>query len=170
MSGEDDTGAALAVDIAVEADAWGDEQTLRLPIERTLATALAVGQFDLPAHVEVSLLLTDDARIQVLNRIWRGKDQPTNVLSFPAGLDDGEADGRPLLLGDIAIARETVVAEAAAESKSVEAHLCHLLVHGLLHLLGYDHEADDEAEEMEALETEILAELGIADPYAEVST
>ena len=121
-------------------------------------------------HRAISLLLTDDARIQVLNRIWRDKDKPTNVLSFPSGLDEEAGDDRPLLVGDIVIARETVVAEAAAEGKTVEVHLRHLLVHGFLHLLGYDHEIDGEAETMEALETEILAELGIADPYAEVST
>ncbi|MDR3493100.1 MAG: rRNA maturation RNase YbeY [Ancalomicrobiaceae bacterium] len=170
----EDAGTALAVDISVEAEAWGEEAALRPLVERTLTTAADVGRFDLPAHVEVSLLLTDDARIQVLNRVWRGKDMPTNVLSFPAGPEaakDGlPDDARPLLLGDIVLARETVVREAAAEGKTLEAHVCHLLVHGFLHLLGYDHEIDDAAEEMESLETEILAALGIADPYAEVST
>ncbi|MDR3375395.1 MAG: rRNA maturation RNase YbeY [Ancalomicrobiaceae bacterium] len=168
MSGSDDI--SVSVDIAIEAEAWGEEEALRPLVERTLAVAIAVGRFDLPRHVEVSLLLTDDARIQVLNRIWRQKDKPTNVLSFPSGLEEEAGDDRPLLVGDIAIARETVVAEAAAEGNTLEAHLCHLLVHGFLHLLGYDHEIDAEAEGMEALETEILAELGIADPYAEVST
>ena len=170
MSGSDDTGVSIVVDIAVEAEAWGEEEALRPLVERTLAVAAAVGRFDLPRHVEVSLLLTDDARIQVLNRIWRQKDKPTNVLSFPAGLEEDTGDDQPLLVGDIVIARETVVAEAGGEGKTVEAHLCHLLVHGFLHLLGYDHEIDAEAEEMEALETEILTKLGIADPYAEVST
>lgn len=159
---------ALAVDMSIEAEAWGAEADLRPFVEKTLATAVDVGGFDLPAEVEVSLLLTDDARIRVLNRTWRGKDKPTNVLSFPTGLDEAADEGRPLIIGDIVVARETLLSEAAAEGKTAESHLCHLLVHGFLHLLGYDHETDAEAEEMEALETEILAELGIADPYGDL--
>ena len=169
-----DDHPALAVDIAIAAADWGDEAQLRPRIEAILARAIEIGHFDLPQQVEVSLLLTDDERIRELNRVWRGKDKATNVLSFPA--DDlehdgepGEEDARPLLLGDIVIARETLLREAADEGKSADDHFCHLLVHGFMHLLGYDHETDAEADEMEALETEILAALGVADPYAEVS-
>jgi probable rRNA maturation factor len=111
--------------------------------------------------------------VRTLNRDWRGKDRPTNVLSF-AALDDVSPDrppltsGEPLLLGDIVLAFETVAAEAAAGGKPFADHLRHLLVHGLLHLLGYDHETDEEeAQRMEALETRILAGFGIPDPYVD---
>lgn len=106
----------------------------------------------------ISVLLADDAALRALNRDWRGKDQPTNVLSFPAPA------GRDAL-GDIALAAETVAAEAAAQAKPFAAHMAHLLTHGLLHLLGYDHEADAEAELMESRERAILAALGLPDPY-----
>ncbi|MGE3141728.1 MAG: rRNA maturation RNase YbeY [Hyphomonadaceae bacterium] len=106
----------------------------------------------------VSLLLGDDAALRQLNRDWRGKDRPTNVLSFPAPPGAG-------MLGDIALAAETVAAEAAAQGKSFEDHMAHLLTHGFLHLLGYDHLADREAERMEMRERAILAGLGLADPY-----
>jgi probable rRNA maturation factor len=122
-----------------------------------------------PAGAEVSVVLADDARVQELNRIYRGQDKPTNVLSF-ANLEDVHApdlpDGEPVLLGDVVLARETVLAEARAQGKTPGDHLSHLCVHGLLHLLGYDHMADAEAETMEALERRVLAGLGIADPYA----
>lgn len=120
--------------------------------------------------VEVSVVLADDATVQALNRDYRGRDTSTNVLSF-ANLDDagapGTPDGEPVLLGDIVLARETVLAEARAQAKTPGDHLSHLCVHGLLHLLGYDHLADAEAETMEALERRVLARLGIADPYAQ---
>jgi probable rRNA maturation factor len=119
-------------------------------------------------ELEVSLLLADDKAVRALNRDWRGQDKPTNVLSFPAQdrLDDGP-QGAPLLLGDVALAFETVEREAAAQSKRLEDHLRHLLVHGVLHLLGHDHEQAAEAERMEGLERTILERLGVADPYAE---
>ena len=108
------------------------------------------------------MLLADDRRLGELNEYWRGKAGPTNVLSFP-----GDADGPgPVMLGDIALAQETLMAEAAVAGISVYAHFNHLVVHGVLHLLGFDHETDREADEMERLETKILGELGIADPYA----
>jgi probable rRNA maturation factor len=130
---------------------------------------LGIGQFDgRRGAVEVSLVFTDDAEQRGLNRDYRQKDSPTNVLSFP-NMDEDEslrpADS-PRLLGDVVLARETVEREAAAQGKTPADHTAHLLVHGLLHLLGYDHQDSPEAEEMEALETGILAALGIADPYA----
>ncbi|CAA7614066.1 Endoribonuclease YbeY [Candidatus Terasakiella magnetica] len=132
--------------------------------------AIALGAVDdLPEGVvELSIVLADDRTVQGLNRDWRGKDAPTNVLSF-ATLDDEDAPivpDAPLLLGDVILAFETCAAEAKAQNKPLADHFSHLVVHGVLHLLGFDHENDDEAEEMEALETTLLAALGIADPYA----
>ncbi len=114
---------------------------------------------------ELSLVFTDDASIREINAEWREKDKPTNVLSFPAyPLEPGGMPGP--MLGDIVIARETVEREALDLDKSFEDHLTHLLVHGFLHLFGYDHMDAEEAEEMEGLETRILAKLGLSDPYA----
>jgi probable rRNA maturation factor len=121
--------------------------------------------------IEISLLFTDDMEIQVLNRDYREKDSPTNVLSFPdtaLDADNLETAARfeePLLLGDIAFAEETIAREATEQHKSFEDHLSHLVVHGTLHLLGYDHIEDDEAEEMESLEISILNILNINNPY-----
>jgi probable rRNA maturation factor len=130
--------------------------------------ATALGAVDLPdGIVELSIVLADDATVRGLNRDWRGKDAPTNVLSF-ASLDDEDApvvEGAPLLLGDVILAYETCAAEALDQGKPLADHFSHLVVHGVLHLLGYDHMDDDEAAEMEALETTLLAALGIPDPY-----
>jgi probable rRNA maturation factor len=156
---------AITVDIAVEAEAWGEEARWRPLAERVAAAIAARPELIVPDEAELSLVLTDDVRIRELNRDWRGFDKPTNVLSFPAADDDDDDPGP--LLGDVVVAHETTAREAAEEGKSFEDHVAHLLVHGLLHLFGFDHETDAEAEEMEALETEILAGLGIADPYAE---
>ena len=115
--------------------------------------------------VELSLVFTDDENIREINAEWRDKDKATNVLSFPAfPLEPGGMPGP--MLGDIVIARETVEREALELEKSFEDHLTHLLVHGFLHLFGYDHMDEEEAEEMESLETRILAVLGLSDPYA----
>ena len=117
--------------------------------------------------VELSLLLSDDAGVRELNRAWRSLDTTTNVLSFPGS---GAASPEGVHhLGDIALAFETVAREAEAEGKSLADHVAHLIVHGVLHLLGRDHETDDEAEAMEALETAALASLGIADPYRDMA-
>lgn len=123
-------------------------------------------------RLTVSLLFTTDAEVHSLNREWRGRDKPTNVLSFPMLERDGLArlapDGPPEMLGDIALAHETCAREAAEKGVSLEAHATHLIVHGLLHLAGHDHvDSDEQAEAMEALETRILAKLGIADPYGD---
>jgi probable rRNA maturation factor len=138
-------------------------------IHRAIEAAAAMVDTD-TADAELAIMLTDDAGIRTLNQNWRGIDKPTNVLSFPAlqppeGAD--EPDDMPRMLGDIAIAYETTRREADEEDKSFANHLSHLAIHGFLHLVGYDHEKDDEAEEMEALEREILATLGIPDPYAD---
>ncbi len=122
---------------------------------------------------EVSLVFADDAAVAELNRGYRGREGATNVLSFP-NMDDEDflnagngvsAGARPRLLGDVILARETVLREAEEQGKSLQDHTLHLLVHGLLHLLGHDHGTAQEAERMEALETAILADLGIPDPY-----
>jgi probable rRNA maturation factor len=153
---------SVELDISVAAPAWGRAVgDISALAERAIAAALA--RAEVSGALEVSLLLTDDAEQQELNRDHRGKDSPTNVLSFPAGFVP-PAGPRPL--GDISLALETVIREAEEQDKSVADHLSHLLVHGTLHLLGYDHGDDVEAEEMEALEREILAGLGVADPYA----
>ena len=111
-----------------------------------------------------TILLAGDRKLRALNHDFRGKDKPTNVLSFPAGEAAG-GKGKTRSLGDVAIALGTVKREAKAQGKTVEDHVAHLMVHAVLHLLGYDHEADPDAEEMEALERKALAALGIADPY-----
>ena len=112
----------------------------------------------MPEGAELSILFTDNPAVQRLNAQYRGEDKPTNVLSFPQSAGP--------LLGDIVLAWETVRDEAALAGKPIEAHMAHLIIHGFLHLLGHDHEADDEAEAMEALEREALEKIGIADPYA----
>ena len=155
---------ALDIDILVEAGDWRPEAELEARAARA-ATAVLAELGVAGSASELSILFTDDAQIRALNAEWRGKDKATNVLSFPA-FPVAPGDPLPPMLGDIVLAAETVRAESALESKSFEHHLTHLVVHGLLHLLGYDHETDDEAEEMEALERRILARLAIADPYA----
>lgn len=122
------------------------------------------------AAVEVSFLFADNAKMRELNRIFRGQDKPTNVLSFPAfEREDYTQQHFPplpvLMVGDVAFAVETIQQEASLSGKSFEAHLTHLLIHGLLHLQGYDHEREEEAVEMERLEIELLSRLGFSNPY-----
>jgi probable rRNA maturation factor len=130
-------------------------------IERWIATALHSDEL---TQAEVSVYIVDEAEGQALNLQYRGKDKPTNVLSFPA--DIPEEVGVPLL-GDLVICAPVVEREAQEQDKSLEAHWAHMLIHGSLHLLGYDHIEDDEAEVMEALETRLLAQLNYPAPYAE---
>jgi probable rRNA maturation factor len=149
---------ADSIDVIVESALWDAlpqaEQTIRNAI--TQALAALNGQTD----AELAVLLTDDAAVQRLNATWRGLDKPTNVLSFPAA----EApDSRHL--GDIAIAFETTAREAKDEGKPLAHHVTHLAVHGFLHLVGYDHQSEAEAETMEQLERDILARLNVPDPY-----
>ena len=113
----------------------------------------------------VYILFTDDAAMREINNEWRGLDKPTNVLSFPAA-PQPVPKGEVAHLGDLVLAWETVSTEATTQGKSTRDHISHLIVHGLLHLQGFDHEIESEAEAMEARETEILAGLGIADPYS----
>ena len=149
------------IEIEVEDAAW----TAALPeaeavVMRAATAALGTVEGDLV------VLLTDDAGVQDLNARFRDKDRPTNVLSFPAfPLTPGKMPGP--MLGDIIFAEETLAREAADLGKSFDDHLTHLMVHGFLHLFGYDHMEDEEAEKMEGLETRILAELGLSDPYGD---
>ncbi|MCL6705716.1 rRNA maturation RNase YbeY [Pseudomonas sp. R2.Fl] len=160
----------LDLQIAVEDEGWPDEAALEALSERVLETAARhlawkEGQPFPKQAPELSLVFTDDASIREINAQWRDQDKPTNVLSFPAfPLQPGGTPGP--MLGDIIMARETLEREATELEKSFEDHLSHLLVHGFLHLFGYDHLNEDEAEIMEGLETRILAELGLSDPYA----
>ncbi|MDP3409378.1 rRNA maturation RNase YbeY [Bosea sp. (in: a-proteobacteria)] len=145
--------------------ALGDSAALRLRATQAVQAALAVAPVKPCGGAELSLLLTDDKRIRIVNRDWRGFDKATNVLSFPAA-PAGQIATSPVL-GDIVIAYETVAREAQDENKSLSDHFSHLVIHGLLHLLGEDHETDEQAQRMEGLEIAALATLGIADPYAD---
>jgi probable rRNA maturation factor len=155
----------IEVEIVIEAGEWPPEPQLLEMAKSAIGAACA--EIDWPAGkmAEVSLLFADDARIAELNSAWRGKEGPTNVLSFPAGFASDSGDGA-MVLGDIALACETVRREAAIENKPFDHHLSHLIVHGFLHLCGYDHLNDEEAEEMEDLEIGALSRLDIPDPYA----
>ena len=165
----------LTLDISVPSPLWRGLPRARPIARETIAAAAAQSggpsidrpkgraSFETPYGGDVSLCLADDAALRALNLSWRGIDKPTNVLSFPL------APGRPgeaAMLGDIALAYETLAREAEDLGVTLADHYRHLLVHGFLHLIGYDHEADAEAERMEALETRILARLGVGDPYA----
>ena len=149
----------LEIQIAVEDPAWQDavpallsrvERAARAALDHRRARPAAAGA------AELSILLADDGCVRALNRAYRGRDRATNVLSFPY---------EEVCLGDVVLARETIEREAAEQGKSTGDHLAHLLVHGILHLCGFDHEDEAEAREMERLEREILAALGLADPY-----
>ncbi|MBN9025277.1 MULTISPECIES: rRNA maturation RNase YbeY [Kaistia] len=155
----------IAIDLLVEAGDWPEEDQLARLVAQAVEASFAVGQLPAVKGSELSVVFTDDEHVRQLNADYRDKDKATNVLSFPGSPPDSKRFGP--LLGDIVVARETVVAEAAEQGLAFEDHLTHLVVHGLLHLFGHDHLEDDEAERMESLETEILARLGIADPYAE---
>ena len=165
---------SLEIDVRQTAAGWADALAdAEATVRRAAAAAFAAGGAGLaPGLYEVSLVLTDDETIRGLNRDWRGRDAPTNVLSFPA-LDDAPSANLPVdmeaerLLGDVVIALETTAREATRECKTLADHLTHLAVHGMLHLLGCDHETDAEAEVMEGLEKDILSGLGVADPYAD---
>jgi len=162
------------LDISLDADDDWDSSNWVDVARKAATSAIAESAFPQlgsgPRSVELGVRLTNDAEVRALNAEWRGKDKPTNVLSFPMAepreMDDATPDGPELMLGDIVLARGVCVAEAADKAISIEAHASHLLVHGTLHLLGYDHHDDAAAIDMEAREVRALARLGIADPYA----
>ncbi len=161
------------LDIALDADPDWDSSNWAELARRAATSAIAESAFPQlgsgQRSVELGVRLTSDEQVRALNAEWRGKDKPTNVLSFPMAepeeLDDAAPDGPELMLGDIVLARGVCVAEAAEKAISIEAHASHLMVHGTLHLLGYDHHDDAAASDMEAREVRALARIGIADPY-----
>jgi probable rRNA maturation factor len=151
------------VEVVVQAAAWRRRPRAKATVKKAVLVAAKVAS---TRPADLAIVLTDDSAIRALNRQWRGKNAPTNVLSFPAASPArGKSRAAPLYIGDIVIAYETTAREAAAEGKRFSHHLAHLAVHGFLHLLGYDHEADDEAIAMERLERRILARLSVPDPY-----
>ena len=152
--------ADLTVEMAREAGDW--PENLAPLAQKALSAALENCGFAIEGPCEISVLLTDDANQKRLNAQWRGKDKPTNVLSFPAL---GPEDPTVGLLGDISLAHETLVRESGDLEKPFDHHFVHLLVHGMLHLLGYDHQTEDEALAMEARETDIMELMGYPDPY-----
>lgn len=156
--------AAPLVEVLVEDDRWEGIDTIA---EQAARAALAAVGRDPDRH-EIALLACDDARIAALNGTFRDKAQPTNVLSWPEfdGPIPEPGDGDPLFLGDMAIAYETCAREAEAAGITLADHATHLVIHGVLHLLGHDHIDDAEAEAMEAIETNVLASMGIANPYS----
>ena len=159
------------MDILVEIEGWPDGDWHTLIAQAHEAVACVEPALANP-RLEVSVLLANDESVHELNREWRGRDEPTNVLSFPM-LTRGELlaleqEGPPDMLGDIALAWETCMREAAEKGIALADHAAHLLVHGFLHLAGHDHvESDEQAAAMERLEIEALAKLGLADPYGD---
>ena len=169
----------VLIDVMVRSALWKAEPRAAAIVRKAVATAAKAAS---TPRAELAIVLTDDSAIHALNRDWRGHDAPTNVLSFPANASKArEANARelkprtpsrapkspqPALLGDIVIAFETTSREAVAEGKPLRHHLAHLAVHGFLHLVGYDHEKPRAAKKMESFEIEILAGLGVPDPYA----
>ena len=153
----------IEVDVEIEAEGWSKIGGVEHLARRSAEAALRAAAAETADPHSATILLTDDEAVRELNRAWRGQDKATNVLSFPAS--HPPAAGEPRHLGDLALAFETVAWEAEAEGKSLHDHAAHLIVHGILHLLGRDHGNDEEAEEMERVELAALVSLGIEDPY-----
>jgi len=157
-------GSSIEIDIRIASSAW--RAALPNPAAAVRRAAIAALKAELPpkAKTSLSILLTDDTEMRKLNAGWRAKDKPTNVLSFPA--ENAVDPARPpAWLGDVALGLATCQREAREQKKTLADHVTHLTVHGVLHLLGYDHMDDEQAEAMEPLETDILAAMGIGDPY-----
>ncbi len=160
----------LSIAIAEQDPSWSKlapdaPKVRRRAARRAFTAATQAGWRGSRVAHEVSFMLTDDRRMRELNRAYRGKDKPTNVLSFAALDDERPAPGMPWLLGDVVLASGVIAREAKDQAKTLEQHLSHMAVHGMLHLLGYDHDDHADAEAMEALEIAALAKLGIANPY-----
>lgn len=164
----------MMLEVAIEADEEWDssrswERLVRGAVEAAIAESAFPQLITIERPIEISVLLTGDDQVRRLNAEWRGKDKATNVLSFPMleadDLRDATVTGPELLLGDIILARGVCEAEAIEKGVSVEDHATHLIVHGTLHLLGYDHERDSEGAEMEQREIRALDRLGVANPY-----
>jgi probable rRNA maturation factor len=164
----------MMLEIALEADEeWDSSSPWEALVRKAAAAAIAESAFpqlnESIRHVELSVRLAGDEEVRALNAHWRGKDKPTNVLSFPMAeayeLDQSDEDGPAIMLGDLILARGVCEREAEDKGIAIEQHATHLLVHGTLHLLGYDHQADADAADMEAREVRALKRLGVADPY-----
>ena len=155
--------AKLKIDVLVDSDRWNEPAKARSTVRRAAAQAAATAS---TTRTELAMVLTDDSAIRQLNRLWRGIDAATNVLSFPSK----QIADEPPHLGDIVLAFETIAREARSERKPLAHHLAHLAVHGFLHLVGYDHERPKDALEMERTERKILSQLAIPDPYRPVRT
>lgn len=168
-----DPESSIDITVIVDKPCWGRASIEWEGLIRpTVLKALRQSQWTQPA--EINILLTDDETIQKLNKSYRNIDKPTNVLSFPSlereEISDfikGDKSQTPIILGDVALAFQTIQAESLKQKKSFDHHLVHLVVHGILHLLGFDHEKDDDAEVMESLEIEILSSFMIPNPYQE---
>ena len=165
----------LTLDFTIDDNRWDTLTGAMDAIEKSVTLAYQNSGVFFPEqapHVEISVVLCDDGDIQNLNRDYRGKDSPTNVLSF--ALMDGDdthmpmVDGMPPMLGDIILSIDTIEKESQQQNKPILSHLCHLSIHGTLHLLGYDHIDHSDATKMETLEIELLQQLGINDPYAPI--
>ncbi len=159
---------AVLAEIIMQSDAWTDVVDVKASIHDAVSAVSELPDVLGPRSQEVSIVLADDDTVRDLNKSYRKLDKPTNVLSFPypppdLNLDDGDNP----YLGDVVLAYETIAAEAETMERGLNAHVSHLVIHGLLHLLGFDHETDTEARQMEQLEVSLLAKLGIANPYQE---
>ena len=168
----------MMLEVAIEADEeWDSSRSWDELVRNSAEAAFAESAFPqltaIERSIEISVRLTGDEQVRALNAKWRGKDKPTNVLSFPMSealeLQDAKIAGPELLLGDIILARGVCETEAAEKGVRFEDHAAHLLVHGTLHLLGYDHHDEDEAADMESREIRALGRLGIANPYEEAA-
>lgn len=181
-TGPHNSNPQIRVDLIQRSERWAEARIDEVQLHKAILAAFrasrdaACGASGGPFKYELALVLSDDAEVRQLNRVWRHSDKPTNVLAFPAapnapgkrhnGMRDACDDAEDTMLGDVVLAFETVSSEAQAFGLSLTQHTSHLAVHGLLHLTGYDHESAESAAEMEELETRILAALGLHDPYA----
>jgi probable rRNA maturation factor len=156
-------GVKLEAEVVRQGDTWAPAQVTDAMLKQAARAALLAAPLLRQGTYQITIVLTGDEEMRNLNRTWRGKDAATNVLSFPA--DDGMREPGPL--GDVMLAYETTLKEARQQNIALQDHVSHLVVHGVLHLLGFDHAKDEAAELMENLERTALASLGIADPYAE---
>lgn len=156
----------IAIEVVADRASWDEDAVERVADRAVNAALLALAEPHV-GDLEATILLTDDAAVRELNRTWRGIDRPTNVLSFPSNAPP--PPGGPRHLGDIALAHETCEREAVSEGKSLDDHVAHLVIHGLLHLLGHDHEDESEAQAMERTEIAALALIGIGDPYRDLT-
>jgi probable rRNA maturation factor len=150
--------AAVNIDLVVESELWKQSDDAGSLVTRAVTEAASLLS---TAGAELAIVLSDDSAVRLLNRAWRGVDKATNVLSFPTKQNRGD----PPLIGDVVLAYETIAREASAQHKPLADHVAHLAVHGFLHLLGYDHERNEDAEAMERVERDILRRLAIRNPY-----